>query len=192
MANANYLQNKLKYSQWQIKQYPLHPGQGRQFDPENELQVVKTIEKPHKMTPQFRAKVFASIVKSIVHIHTGLRAWPCGKPSKCVVAVFGGVQPEHLTCLWQPPPLGDDGLVHHQKSRIDAFRLLSSSVCPWECRSWSSAALHACKVRPKVACAYMRAIVSLELCNNSTLWCKKRFPASPAFTTAPLPYFRDL
>ena len=136
MANANYMQNRSKYTQLQQK-IPLHPCQGRQFDPENELQVVKTIEKPQETT-QVRAKLFASIVKSIVHIHTALRALPCGEPSKCVCG-RGWRRPARLLDMplaavafgdfeFLGAPLGDDGLVHHQKNLIGAFRLLLQAL----------------------------------------------------------------
>jgi len=84
--------------------------------------------------------LFASIGKSIVHILTGRRAWPCGKPSKCVVAGLGGVQPDHLTCHWQPSPsetfefigapLGDDGPVHHKKAALTLFACLFKLCLP--------------------------------------------------------------
>ena len=43
-----------------------------------------------------------------------------------------------------------------------------------------------------MACGATRPIVSSQSYNRSTLWCKQRFPASPAFTSSPLPCFTDL
>ena len=43
-----------------------------------------------------------------------------------------------------------------------------------------------------MACGATRPIVSSQSYNSSTLWCKQRFPASPAFTSSPLPCFTDL
>ena len=45
------------------------------------------------MTTQVRAKLFASIVTSNFHSRTGLRAWPCCKPSKWVVAGLAASSP---------------------------------------------------------------------------------------------------
>ena len=77
----------------------------------------------------------------------------------------------------------------HPQARVEVRPLLEalSSLGDARCSARVPAMAECC-----MACGATRPIVSSQSYNSSTLWCKQRFPASPAFTSPPLPCFTDL
>ena len=125
------------------------------------------------------------------YLHPGIRAWPYDEPSKCGFAGVGSVQPDDLTGhfpaeqLWIPRRCYWRWwfCAHHPQAPVEVRPLLEalSSLGGARCSACVPAMAECC-----MACGATRPIVSPQSYNSLTLWCKQRFPASPAFTSTPL------